>query len=100
MDCLRGCFDCTAWHVFMDTTEDLNDVVTDYIHFCVANVIKTKCIKRYPNDKPWINGELKAVLKKKKQAFQTVDRAQVKVMKLSKLLLRVNTIISRKLRER
>ncbi len=32
----------------MDTTEDLNelnDVVTDYIHFCVANVIKTKCIQ-------------------------------------------------------
>ncbi len=103
MDCLRGCFDCTAWHVFMDTTEDLNelnDVVTDYINFCVANVIKTKCIKMYPNDKPWVNGELKAALKKKKQAFQTGDRAQVKVMKLSKLLLGVNAIISRKLRER
>ncbi len=43
MDCLRGCFDCTAWHVFMDTSEDLNElnyVLTDYIHFCVANVIK------------------------------------------------------------
>ncbi len=48
MDCLRGCFDCTAWHVFMDTTEDLNelnDVVTDYIHFCVANVIKQNVLK-------------------------------------------------------
>ncbi len=54
----------------------------------------------YPNDKPWVNGELKAALKKKKQAFQTGDRAQVKVMKLSKLLLGVNAIISRKLRER
>ncbi len=44
VDCLRGCFDCTAWHVFMDTSEDLNElnnVVTDYIPFCVANVIKT-----------------------------------------------------------
>ncbi len=55
-------------------------MVTDNIHFCVANVIKTKCIKRYLNDKSWINGELKAELKKKKQAFQIGDRAQVKVM--------------------
>ncbi len=88
----------------MDTTEDLNelnDVVTDYINFCVANVIKTKCIKMYPNDKPWVNGELKAALNKKKQAFQTGDRAQVKSNEINKqILLGVNPIISRKLRER
>ncbi len=43
---------------------------------------------------------IKSCIEEEKQAFQTVDRAQVKVMKLSKLLLGVNTIISRKLRER
>ncbi len=66
----------------MDTSEDLNElnyVLTDYIHFCVANVIK-KCIKTYTNDKPWINRELKAALKKKKQAFKIGDRTQVKAM--------------------
>lgn len=39
-----------------------------------------KCLKMYPNDKPWINGELKAALKKKRRAFQLGDSAQVKVM--------------------
>lgn len=57
-------------------------VVTDYILFCGDSAIPTKCIKIFPNDKPWTNGELKVALKKKKkkQAFQRGDSRQVKVM--------------------
>lgn len=82
VDCLKGCIDCTSWDIFIYANvnlDELNTVVTDYIHFCVDNVIPTKCIKIFPNDKPRINAELKAALRKKKQAFQQSDRTEGKM---------------------
>lgn len=60
VDCLRGCFDCTAWDVFIDTSEDLdelNQVVTDYIHFCVGKVIPKKCVYNDRTGEEEINSE-------------------------------------------
>ncbi len=55
-------------------------MVTDHIHFCVDSVIASKCIQIFPSDNPWVNGELKAALRKKKQAFQQGESARVRVM--------------------
>ena len=69
---LRDCFDCTDWSVFIDTcggANELIDSVTGYMCFCLENVIKTKSVIVYPNNKPWVNKNLKECLNKKKHAF-------------------------------
>ena len=55
-------------------------MVTDYIQFCVDCVIPDKHIKVFPNDKPWVNKELKVALKRKKEAFEQGNMAQMKVV--------------------
>jgi hypothetical protein len=74
VECLQGCFDCTAWDVFYDACEsldELTDVVSSYISFCVDTVIPTKQTVIFPNNKPWVTKELKSVLNKKKRVFYT-----------------------------
>jgi hypothetical protein len=52
---LQGCFDCTLWEVFEDSSSDLDeltDVISDYVNFCVESVVPTKTCKFFPNNKP------------------------------------------------
>ena len=47
----QGCFDCTNWDVFRDSCDcldELTDVVTSYISFCVDTV---KHLKNVLNEK-------------------------------------------------
>ena len=80
---LQDCFDCTEWHVFYDTCKNLNelvDVISSYISFCVDSVIPTKQITVFPNNKTWVAKDLKAVLNKKKRVFfqgTTEEKKQV-----------------------
>ena len=37
IECLRGCFDCTDWHMFYDSTSNLTelvDVISSYVTYC------------------------------------------------------------------
>ena len=73
---LRACFDSTDWNVFLDSADSLNEaveVITEYINFCVGNVIPEKIVKVYPNNKPWISSELRISLKEKRTAFRMGD---------------------------
>ena len=48
---LQGCFDCTDWDVFRNSCsslDELTDVVTSYVSFCVDTVQKCKV---FPNSK-------------------------------------------------
>lgn len=59
---LQGCFECTKWDIF--SADDINDQVknvTDFIHFCMDYVITTKTFKVFPNDKPRLSKNLKAL---------------------------------------
>ena len=79
VDTLQGCFDCTDWAMFKDTSTDLDeytDVVCDYITFCENVCVPTKSIKVSPNDKPWCNGEVKKKLHEKELAFRTGDKKE------------------------
>ena len=52
---LQGCFDCTDWDVFRNSCsslDELTDVVTSYVSFCVDTVIPVKKCKVFPNNKP------------------------------------------------
>ena len=46
---LQGCFDCSNWDVFpdsCDSLDELTDVVTSYVSFCVDNVQKRKSVPK------------------------------------------------------
>ena len=73
---LNACFELTDWQMFLDSSDDVSsatEAISDYIAFCIQNIIPTKEIKIFPNNKPWITRSLKATLNEKKMAFQTGD---------------------------
>lgn len=77
---LQGCFDCTDWSVFTessDNIDELTDVVCSYISFCRDNVIPTKVVKIFPNNKP----ALKGLICKRKNAFNEGNVTEVKEIK-------------------
>ena len=49
------------------------DAVTDYIKFCEDMIIPTKEIKIYPNSKPWVNKDIRELLKRNQLALKTGD---------------------------
>ena len=71
--CLQGCFYCTDWDMFDQTVyqfNELTDVISSYISFCVESVIPSKHITIFPNNKPLVvTKDLKGVLNKKKRVF-------------------------------
>ncbi|KAI4893114.1 hypothetical protein NFI96_020621 [Prochilodus magdalenae] len=74
---LQDCFGCTDWHVFREAAEsegelDLEDytsAVLGYISKCVEDVTTTKTVTCYPNQKPWLNGKVRSLLKARDAAF-------------------------------
>ena len=48
---------------------ELTDVISSFISFCVESVIPSKHITIFPNNKPWVTKDLKGVLNKKKRVF-------------------------------
>ena len=84
---LQDCLDTTDWDMFKEKTHDiheLTDTISCYLHFCENNVITSKEIKCYPNNKPWVSKELKELLNLKKKAF--LEKDQNKIKETSKLL--------------
>ena len=63
---LRDCFDTTDWDVLCEPhghdIDSLTTYITDYINFCVENTVPTRKVGCFPNNKPWMTPELKALL--------------------------------------
>ena len=60
IETLKGCFLSTEWSIFHEMDVDnANETVTDYIQFCLDNVIPQKEKTVYPNNKPYITKEVK-----------------------------------------
>ncbi len=62
-----------------DDIEVYSDSVTCFIRKCVEVVVPTKTIRIYPNQKPWINSDVRAALSARTSAFKSgnfVDRKQ------------------------
>ena len=83
-EALRDCFECTDWNVLLETDENSMDIdrkfdcFTEYINFCRDTVIPTKTVCCFPNNKPWITSDIKAILNQKKEAFRDGDKVQLK----------------------
>ncbi len=54
-----------------DDIEAYSDSVTCFIRKCVEDVVPTKTIRIYPNQKPWINSDVRAALSARTSAFKS-----------------------------
>ncbi len=62
-----------------DDIEEYSDSVTCFIRTCIEDVIPTKTTSIYPNQKPWINSDVRSALSARTSAFKsgnTDDRKQ------------------------
>ncbi|KAI4879616.1 hypothetical protein NFI96_003853, partial [Prochilodus magdalenae] len=83
---LQDCFQCTDWEVFRSaaTTDSLVDIneyptsVTGFIRKCVDDVTQTKQIRTLPNQKPWMNSDVRSLLKARDAAFKSGNSEELK----------------------
>ncbi len=72
---LQDCFDHVDWDMFRaasdDNIEAYSDTVTCFIRKCIEDVVMTKTIRIYPNQKPWINSDVRAALSAQTSAFKS-----------------------------
>ncbi len=54
-----------------DDIEAYSDTVKCFIRKCIEDVVPTKTICIYPNQKPWINSDVRAALSGRKSAFKS-----------------------------
>ena len=76
---LHGCFESTDWDNLLAPCSNISeqvDVVSFYISFCVGNIILTKKVAIFPNNKPAITKELKEILNKMKRVFLTGTKSE------------------------
>ncbi len=62
-----------------DDIEAYSDTVTCFIRKCIEDIVPTKTIRIYPNQKPWINSDVRSALSARTSAFKsgnTDDRKQ------------------------
>ena len=76
---LQDCFAQTDWDVFKAAAtledssvsiQDYAEYVTGYISTCVDNIVPTIQVKRFPNQKPWINSQVRHMLRAPSIAFK------------------------------
>ncbi|KAJ8406684.1 hypothetical protein AAFF_G00296000 [Aldrovandia affinis] len=75
---LQNCLQITNWDLFPEDfgqdVEGLADCITLYIRTCEESIVPTKKVCCFPNNKPWINKNIKALLNRKKRTFMAKDR--------------------------
>ena len=84
---LQDCFECTDWDVFKaaatrDSLVDVNEYassVTGFIKKCVDDVTETKQIRTLANQKPWMNSDVRGLLKARDAAFKSGNSEELKV---------------------
>jgi hypothetical protein len=72
---LQDCFDSTDWNMFRDSSDGIEGYITSvtgFINKCIDDVVPTVTIRTYPNQKPWITGNIHIELKGKRCRFQGV----------------------------
>ena len=70
---LQDCFAITDWNMFRDSShgiEEYTTSVTGFINKCIEDVIPTVTVRTYPNQKPWITGNIRTELKGRAAAFK------------------------------
>ena len=66
----------TEWNMFPDSSDGIEEYttsVTGFIKKCVDDVVPTVTVRTYPNQKPWITGNIRTGLKGRAAAFKNWD---------------------------
>ena len=73
---LQDCFASTDWNMFRDSSDGIEEYttsVTGFINKCIEDVVPTVTVRTYPNQKPWITGNIRTELKGRAAAFKVRD---------------------------
>ena len=73
---LQDCFASTDWNMFHDSSDGIEEYttsVTGFIDKCTEDVVPTVTVRTYPNQKPWITGNICTELKGRAAAFKERD---------------------------
>ena len=73
---LQDCFASTDWNVFSDSfngIEEFSTSVTGFINKCIDDAVPTVTVRTYPNQNPWITGNIRTELKARTSAFKQLD---------------------------
>ncbi len=72
---VQDCFDHVDWDMFRAASDDdieaYSDSVTCFIRKCIEDVVSTKTILIYPNQKLWINSDVRSALSAWTSAFKS-----------------------------
>lgn len=79
---LKDCFEITDWETLQEShsgdMEEMVDCTTDYINFCMDNVVPVRTVRCFANNKPWITSDIKGLLNQKKKAFKEGNTQELK----------------------
>ena len=73
---LQDCFASTDWNMFRDSFECIEEYTisfTGFISKCIDGVVPIVTLRTYPNQKPWITGNICTELKSRAAAFKEWD---------------------------
>ena len=73
---LQDCFASTDENMFRDSSSGIEEYTTSVIGFinkCIDDVVPTVTVCTYPNQKPWITGNIRIKLKPRAAAFKERD---------------------------
>ena len=87
---LQDCFASTDWYIFRDSSNGIEEYTTSVIGFinkCIEDVVPTVTVRTYPNQKPWITGNIRTELKSRAAAFKE-RHSNPEVYKKSRYTLR------------
>ena len=73
---LQDCFAITDWNMFWDSSDGIEEYttsVTGFINKCIEDVVPTVTVRTYPNQKPWITGNIHTELKGRAAALKVRD---------------------------
>ena len=78
---LQDCFDHVDWEMFRDSSgsvDEYADTVTAFIRKCVDDVVPCRQVRVYPNQKPWLNCEVRSALSARSAAFRAGNTEEYK----------------------
>ena len=83
---LQDCFQRTDWQVFREAAtcegevdlEEYTSSVLGFISKCADDVTTTRTVTCYPNQKPWLNAEVRALLKARNAAFRAGEASALR----------------------
>ena len=73
---LHDCFASTDWIMFQESSDGIEEYSTCFINKCIDDVVPTVTVRTYPNQKPWITGNIRTELKGRAASFKERDSNQ------------------------